>query len=36
MRYSDKPAAREVEDAKKSLTNKASEHKASRHKNFGA
>jgi hypothetical protein len=36
MRYFDKPAAREAEDAEKTLANKASEHKTSRHKNFGA
>jgi hypothetical protein len=36
MRYFHKPAAREAENAMKTLANKALEHKASRHKNFGA
>jgi hypothetical protein len=36
MRYFDKPAAREAEDANETLANKASEHKTSRHKKFGA
>jgi hypothetical protein len=35
-RYFDKPAAREAEDPKKTLANKAWGHKTSRHKNFGA
>jgi hypothetical protein len=36
MRYSDKPAAREAEDANETLANKASEHKTWGHKKFGA